>query len=187
MNKISIFIMILIFSQAIQDLPEFKLANETAEKLVEETKSVLMKAMAESGPEGAIEECSRIALNIAKEKERDGWQVRRVSVKYRNPADKPDKYEEGILKEFEALRQKNELTSETLKAEVIQEGDKKFLRYMKPIIIPGNMCLKCHGKETDINPDIQKKLKQLYPDDKATGYSTGDLRGAVSIKIPLDR
>jgi len=44
-------------------------------------------------------------------------------------------------------------------------------------------CLKCHGEQLD--PAVQARIKELYPDDKATGYKTGDLRGAVTIRQPL--
>ena len=40
-------------------------------------------------------------------------------------------------------------------------------------------CLTCHGSE--IEQDIQDELKKLYPEDKATGYQAGDLRGALSV------
>jgi hypothetical protein len=32
---------------------------------------------------------------------------------------------------------------------------------------------------------VAAKLKTLYPDDKATGYQTGDVRGAFTISQPM--
>ncbi len=171
----------LLFSVNPGDLPEYKLAVETANKLMEETKSTLMKKMSETGPSAAIEECSRIALKIAREKEMEGWRVRRVSLRFRNPEDKPDDYEGNVLKNWELIKDKNIAE----KAEIVNENGKKFLRYMKPIFISSELCLKCHGNRGKIPPEVESKLKSIYPDDRATGYSIGDLRGAVSIKIPL--
>ena len=59
-------------------------------------------------------------------------------------------------------------------AEVV---DKEF-RFMKAIP-PGAVCLKCHG--TDLSPEVTAKMTELYPQDKATGYKEGDLRGAFVV------
>jgi hypothetical protein len=32
---------------------------------------------------------------------------------------------------------------------------------------------------------VQTKLKELYPDDKAVGYSSAEIRGAITLKKPL--
>ncbi len=43
----------------------------------------------------------------------------------------------------------------------------------------GKLCLTCHG--TDMTASIQAKLTELYPQDKATGYQKGELRGAFVV------
>jgi hypothetical protein len=63
------------------------------------------------------------------------------------------------------------------------EGDRN-LRYMMPIVLGSPVCLGSHGGPQDIAPEVRDELRCLYPDDKATGYRIGDLRGAVSVKIP---
>ncbi|MCA1791466.1 MAG: DUF3365 domain-containing protein, partial [Thioalkalivibrio sp.] len=40
-------------------------------------------------------------------------------------------------------------------------------------------CLTCHG--SDVGGDIKHALERLYPDDQATGYAEGDVRGAFTI------
>ena len=37
----------------------------------------------------------------------------------------------------------------------------------------------------DIAPAVRSKLESLYPDDKATGYTVGEIRGAMTIRKPL--
>jgi len=44
------------------------------------------------------------------------------------------------------------------------------------------MCLKCHGTEQDIPDGVKALLKAEYPQDQATGYSAGQIRGAISIR-----
>jgi len=46
--------------------------------------------------------------------------------------------------------------------------------------------LNCHGSESELMPEVNSLIAQKYPDDKATGYRTGDLRGAVSIKKAIE-
>ena len=48
----------------------------------------------------------------------------------------------------------------------------------KPTV--GEVCLKCHGE--NIDPAVKAKLGELYPNDKATGYKLGDLRGAFTVR-----
>lgn len=43
----------------------------------------------------------------------------------------------------------------------------------------GGVCIACHGAELD--PAIAQKINELYPDDQATGYKPGDIRGAFTI------
>ena len=39
-------------------------------------------------------------------------------------------------------------------------------------------CLQCHGTPNqDIAPETLAAIQKLYPDDKATGFKLGDLRG----------
>jgi len=49
----------------------------------------------------------------------------------------------------------------------------------------GSGGLQCHGARDKLAPGVADALKELYPQDQATGYAVGDLRGAVSVKIPI--
>jgi hypothetical protein len=114
-----------------------------------------------------------------------GVYIKRVSFKNRNQNNVPDEFEEKVLKQFEQLESKGKLTSDTEHSEIITENDYQYLRYMKPIKI-GASCLKCHGNEGNIPPEVKELITKRYPDDKAVGYKNGDLRGAVSIKKLID-
>ena len=167
------------------DLPALRAARELALRIIEETRELMQVEVRARGPAGALQQCSQIALGLAKQHEKEGWRVRRVSVKYRNPADAPDAYEARALDEFAALKAKGELQVDTERAEVVTEEGRQHLRYMKPIVMGSPVCLSCHGGPEEIPPDVKAELQRLYPDDKATGYRVADLRGAVSVKIPL--
>jgi hypothetical protein len=46
------------------------------------------------------------------------------------------------------------------------------------------MCLQCHDNpETDIVPEVSTKINELYPEDKATGYASNELRGIWVIEM----
>ncbi len=168
------------------DLPGLRAAQELALRIIEETRELMQVEVRARGPAGALQQCSQIALGLARQHEKEGWRVRRVSVKYRNSADAPDAYEARVLDEFAALKAKGELQVDTEHAEVVTEQGRQYLRYMKPIVMGSPVCLSCHGGPEEIHPDVKAELQRLYPDDKATGYRVADLRGAVSVKIPLD-
>ena len=63
-------------------------------------------------------------------------------------------------------------------SEVTTHNGKKVFRYMKAIPT-GDVCLSCHG--SNINEPVANKINSLYPDDKAKGFSKGDIRGAFTI------
>ena len=66
--------------------------------------------------------------------------------------------------------------------EVIRQDDKRVFRYLKAIPV-AEVCLTCHG--TEIDSEVSAKLEQLYSEDQATGYKTGELRGAFTISQPM--
>jgi hypothetical protein len=68
-----------------------------------------------------------------------------------------------------------------------------YFRYMRSITMPGmpteppNLpCLLCHGTQDQLAPGVVAEVAKYYPYDQAVGYAKGDIRGAWSIKIPLD-
>ncbi|MEQ1916237.1 MAG: DUF3365 domain-containing protein [Gallionella sp.] len=142
------------------------------------------KAVSEGGHESAIGVCKDIAPALSGEASRQtGWKLTRVSLKVRNPLlGTADAWEQKKLQEFAERVAKGEKPETMEAAEIVQEPAGKSFRYMKAIALqPG--CVACHG--SDLPADVQARLKADYPHDMATGYSPGQIRGAVSIKRPL--
>ena len=158
----------------------------TAVDFTQDLKSILIEQIQSNGVLQAVSVCSDTAQvltnNFGVER---GIYIRRVSLKNRNANNIPDNFEKRIVNKFELLHQNNELNSETEYAEIVTEGDYKYLRYIKPIIVQAE-CLNCHGSQTDIMPEVKTLIVQNYPDDKAVGYKSGDLRGALSIKKAIE-
>jgi len=72
-------------------------------------------------------------------------------------------------------------------------GQRAYFRYMRSITMPGMPneppflpCLKCHGTPEQLGPGVAAAVQAEYPYDQAMGYSKGDIRGAWTVKIPLD-
>jgi hypothetical protein len=156
-------------------------AKEIAKVFGGQLKGELEAAMKAGGSMSAVEVCKQRAPAIAQELSvKHQAQVYRTSLKPRSIP--PQAWELSMLEQFNARLAKGEEITSIDGYEVAKEGDKTVLRYMKAVgVMP--VCLNCHG--TDISPDLQAKISALYPNDKATGYSAGQIRGAFSIQLPM--
>ena len=147
--------------------------------------AVLKAEIEKGGPEGAMVVCREKAPEMAKAaSEKTGWKIRRVSLKNRNPKAVPDAWEQAALEDFDRRAAAGESPAKLEKAELVTEGDSKSYRYMKALPTQP-LCLECHGSSADISPAVKAKLAELYSDDKAVGYSVGQIRGAMTIRKPL--
>ncbi len=144
----------------------------------------LQTALAEKGPEHALGVCQIAAPEIAyRQAEQSGWTVARTSLRARNPANEPDLWEETVLDEFEVRIMGGEPVETIEFFEIVEKDGQDVFRYMKAIPT-GEVCLTCHGAE--IAPSVQQVIADIYPDDQATDFFVGDLRGAFTITQPLD-
>ena len=165
--------------------PEYAQAKEVAVRLLANTRVLLERELQDRGPVGALRACSQEAAEESRRLEREGWRVRRVSLRARNPADAPEPDEAAVLRLWQRRHRARALPPETENVAVVNVDGRRALRYLKPIVIPGETCLHCHGKPERLDPEARRVLRQLYPRDRATGYEVGDLRGAVSVTVPL--
>lgn len=182
------FLSLLSCSENKVEVSEQEIAGmrTTATEFMKDLKGVLISQIQTNGVLQAVSVCSDTAQvltnNFGLQK---GVYIRRVSFKNRNENNYPDDFEKKVLSKFELLHQNKELNNETEYAEIIQEGEFKYLRYVKPILVQAE-CLNCHGSETDIMPEVKQLIVQEYSNDKAIGYKVGDLRGAVSLKKVIE-
>lgn len=90
--------------------------------------------------------------------QRQGYKFRIVSLKPVNPYNIPDEWERNALKEFE-----KDAIAET--AGISEQDGSRVFKYIAPLKIE-EPCLKCHAKH---------------------GYRYGDIKGGISISIPMER
>ena len=160
-----------------------KEARRLADELGDKIRGLLIQELQRGGPASAVRVCSEVAQEMTREfNRRTGHHARRVSVRYRNPQNLPDEYERQVLMRMEVENRQKHLAKEYV--EVVKEQNVKVLRYMRPLIV-APVCINCHGPKETMTPEVKRMLTERYPEDRATGFQDGDLRGAISVKIVL--
>lgn len=160
-------------------------ARGAAKALVDSLGGELKAALEAGGPINALTVCNEKAMPMTDAvSEKTGMKLVRTSLKPRNPKNAPDVWEEAVLKKFDERKAAGENPTAIEFAEVVDMNGKQTFRYMKAIPTQTIPCLACHGE--NIKPDVAAKIDALYPEDKARGYDTGDIRGAFSISKTLD-
>lgn len=165
---------------------EMEVYSKKGQEIVLETFGVLRTHLMSSIQSGGIgyaigycnEEAMRLMDSMSQVKD---VIIKRTSSKLRNPKDMPDDAEKEALSVLMEMYSKGEGMHPILK-----KLDEKTIAYFHPILIDNPVCLNCHG-EPGVNLDstVQKTIKELYPNDNATGYKMGDLRGMWSIRFTL--
>ena len=145
-------------------------------------KTELTAALAQSGPSGAIEVCRVRAPEIAARLSLEsGAKVSRTALRVRNPANAPDDLQRAVLEQFAADMASGKVGPPLEAAVEINRGGSVERRYMRAIPTDA-ICLTCHG--TELAPEVKAAIAKAYPEDQATGFSTGQLRGAFSVIWP---
>lgn len=183
------FIAILLFAIPVQadNSKGFESqANQAIKEFAETLKSALMLSMQTDGSVKSIAVCKDIAPKVAQQvSAKYDLDVSRTALKVRNPDNTADDWEKMVLRSFEKRLEKGETIKKLSFSEQVETDGIKQWRMMKAI---GTdlVCVTCHGEK--IPDPIQAELKKLYPDDQATGFSVGSVRGAFTVKqiVPAD-
>ncbi|MCF8234412.1 MAG: DUF3365 domain-containing protein [Bacteroidales bacterium] len=151
------------------------IATETFNALSSELKA----ALARGGVPEAISYCNIQAMPITDSLSKlYNADIKRTSLNIRNPMNAPDSLELAILNEY----QRKFENGDSLHPQILPVGENKVL-FTAPIMVKP-LCLNCHG---EIGKQIQDTsyaiIRKHYPEDQATGYKAGDLRGMWSIRF----
>ena len=134
-------------------------------------KQRLTAAIADQGTVHAIDVCQSAAPEIAAEvAQAYTVQIGRTGPRLRNPANQPPEWAQQLVAE-----QQSEPWTGT--------GPDGQRRGLYPLNLQP-LCLACHGPAEDLSPDLREALAQRYPEDEATGFQVGDLRGWVWVEKP---
>ncbi|NJD25967.1 MAG: DUF3365 domain-containing protein [Betaproteobacteria bacterium] len=172
-----------------EELARFEdLARKAASQIVGQVRGELVREMERTGPIRSVIVCKYSAPEIASAISRStGMRVTRVSLRPRNRAlGEADAWEQRVLLDFEKRLSSGEKIEALETVEVVREPAGTFHRYMKAIQV-SQPCLACHGTGGEISDGVRAQLAAEYPNDVATGYRVGQLRGAVSVKKRVER
>lgn len=154
--------------------------QEITQAVFKTLSSNLQKAMAEGGVKHAVQFCNIEAMPLTDSLSTNfGVELRRASHRPRNPANQADSLElESIMLYMKQIKQEAELKP------LVYESN-QHITYHAPIRIANALCLSCHGQPSiDISDNDLKTITELYPDDHATGFTFGELRGIWSVRFP---
>lgn len=159
------------------------LGAPAASALAEGLMGRLGQAIDEEGLEGATAFCIEAAIPLTAEiqaAQEGGLGLKRATLRWRNPANSPDEWEERVLRYLEAME---DLDPESVPGELTARGPGGTLRYYRTLRM-APMCLSCHGDEEDMDEGVRGLLREHYPNDRATGYGPGEVRGVIRIEVP---
>ena len=185
LNRILIgFVVIILLVIANPSLAKAETDPTQLAKAVQEIENLdamrsgLASTLEDSTTEPTIETfkevCKPVGMRAMQLSKENGWQVKQIATKYRNPAHAPENLHAVMaLAKFE---NEPELMgfwdSETIDG---QPGT----RYYRRINVESS-CLACHGGK-NTRPQF---VKDKYPQDLAFDFNVGDLRGMYSVFIP---
>jgi hypothetical protein len=162
------------------DAEALQRADFAASALQQTLKEGLVAKMKADGPAAAAAFCAVQAQGMTDNASAEAT-VGRSSLRLRNPQNKGPAWVHGWL-----LAQGERPAEGVAGLSVIDElaDGTRVARVLKPIAVQPP-CLNCHGAAEALNVDVKAVLAQHYPDDQATGYAIGDLRGALWAEVPV--
>jgi hypothetical protein len=157
-------------------------SRELSTQLGKELKAELGAALEKGGPVAAIEVCrSRAPAIAARLSAESGARVGRTALRVRNAGNAPDDLERAVLEQFAGDLAAGRVEGPPEAAfEIKREGGIER-HYMRAIPTEA-LCLTCHGET--LAPELAAAIARGYPNDQATGFKLGDLRGAFRVVWP---
>ncbi|NJK90048.1 MAG: DUF3365 domain-containing protein [Myxococcales bacterium] len=140
--------------------------SKLASRLMEE----LSSAVSEGNFARGVEVCRDTAPKVAREVSTDlDIEIGRTSFKVRNPKNRP----EGWRARMVEARPTDD---------VVLAGPGGAVGYFSPIRL-AEPCVACHGTNEQMASPVKEILASAYPEDEATGFAPGDLRGWFWVEV----
>lgn len=136
----------------------------------------LRAAMERGGPPAAISVCHEQAMAIAERVAREqGIALGRTSHRLRNPSNAPRDWAKATVGEAAGTK------AAAHRLRTVDLGNR--VGVLRPIGTV-EMCLRCHGAAETVRRELGTALEAAYPNDEATGFAVGDLRGWMWAEVP---
>ena len=139
------------------------------DELMTKLKGRLMEVVSKDGIPAAISVCKEDAPRLAREvSQQHKLSIGRTSFRLRNQANQPPNWANVLV--MKEVIQPTYLASEGKLAALLP-------------IFTGPLCVNCHGTKDGISADVLSALAEQYPDDEATGFQEGELRGWFWVEV----
>ncbi|MDJ0918385.1 MAG: DUF3365 domain-containing protein [Woeseiaceae bacterium] len=135
-------------------------------------KAALQQGMMDGIPT-AITVCKDEAPALAAEYSVGGVVMGRTSHRLRNPSNTAPLWVNAVVEGY--------LEPDSDRQPAVTRLDNGRWGYVEPIATQP-VCLACHGEP--LAPDVAETIAAEYPDDQATGFKVGDLRGVFWVEFP---
>ena len=169
---VTLLVMAFVSGTAATGESEFARGAELLAPLKKNLKQALVSGMQE-GPLHAISVCKDKAPAIVDSLSIEGVEMGRTSHRLRNPANSGRDWVDTVLQAY--------LDEGSDRAPRLVPLPNDRLGYVEPIVVQP-LCLACHGKS--LAADVVAQIKAAYPEDEATGFDVGDLRGVYWVEYP---
>lgn len=182
MNRTTFYVAacVLLTACAVESEPEQTVVLDKARgaELLAPFKKDLKQALVagmQQGPLHAVTVCKDQAPAIAVSLSVDGVEMGRFSHRLRNPENTAPDWVSDIMNGY------------------LQDGEpqatavsvtKNRVGYVEPIMLQP-LCATCHGKT--LAPELAAHIQEMYPQDQATGFDVGDLRGVFWVEYPAEK
>ncbi len=153
------------------------IADEAIRALQQRLSARLQEEMRKGGPVRALGVCRDEAQALTAETARvQGIQVGRASHRLRNPGNVAPPWAARFVEAGAGKK------AASVQAVVVDLGDRVGVLRPLPTALP---CTQCHGRAERMSPDVRDFLATSYPQDRATGFEEGDLRGFIWAEAPV--
>lgn len=99
-----------------------------------------------------------------------------TSDNYRNPKNSPDPFEAGAIHTFKMDMAK----TPQQRVDFVESFEGPWYRYAVPVKV-AKPCLRCHGSQNDAPAEVLEK----YGTARGFGYKEGDIRGVITVELPV--
>lgn len=162
--------------------PELARAQAAMQDLGQRLRGALRERMQSEGPIGAVGFCHDEAPGIADAVSRQhGLALGRTALRVRSPANAPSDWQRSVLEDFQARFEAGTPVAELVYVQRDGLPAGVALRVMRGIPVEAP-CELCHGRA--IAEPVAQAIAANYPGDQATGFASGDLRGAFWAEVP---
>lgn len=163
--------------------PPAERARAAAADFSARLRTALRDRMASEGPVSAVAFCQDQAPAIAADvMAAHGVRIGRIAVpgRERNPGNTAVDWQLPVLARFADAVAGGAAPEDQVELVIDGLPDGVAVRLLRGIRVEAP-CQICHGVE--LAPGIAATIDRLYPDDRATGFREGDLRGALWVEV----